>query len=101
MLEAKVHEQDVRMSEEINWRVALAITEMAQSGVLLDPNVVVSPSQCRSSCASIGVPDENMLSLPVVAQDNQRYPVDDITQCTSCELYNSLLRYKYLYNYLN
>nr|TKW01054.1 hypothetical protein SEVIR_8G151800v2 [Setaria viridis] len=47
---------------------------MAQSGALPDPNVVVSPSQRRSNCASAGVPDGNMPSLPMVAQDNQQCP---------------------------
>ena len=70
MLEAKVYEQDVRMHEENNRRVALVVTEMAQSGALPDPNVVVSPSQCQSSCASTGVPDENMPSLLMFLQDN-------------------------------
>lgn len=70
MLEVKVHEQDVRMQEEINRRVALTVTEMTQSEALPDPNVVVSLSQRRSSCASTGIPNENMPSLPMVAQDN-------------------------------
>nr|TKW20836.1 hypothetical protein SEVIR_4G115600v2 [Setaria viridis] len=75
MLEAKVHSQEVKMQEEINRRVALAVTKMAQSRALPDPNVVISPSQRRSNCASIG--------------DNQRYPMDDIIQCTSCEMYRA------------
>lgn len=57
MLEAKVHSQQVGMQEEINRRVALVVTEMAQSRALSDPNVI-NPSQRQSSCASIGVPDE-------------------------------------------
>nr|TKW28387.1 hypothetical protein SEVIR_3G317300v2 [Setaria viridis] len=64
-------------------QVAKVVTEMAQSGALQDPNIV-NPSHRRSSCASTMVPDEHMTRLPV---DNQRYPVDDITQCTSGELH--------------
>ena len=84
MLKSKVQAQEQRMMEEINRRVAHAVAELAQSGALPNPNTA-SPSQCLlSSCASTRVPDAQTPGLPV---EEQRFPVDAITQRTSCELH--------------
>ena len=84
MLESKVQAQEERMLEEINRRVAHAVAELAQSGTLPNPNYA-SPSQCLlRSCASTGVPDVQTPRLPV---EEQRFPVDAITQRTTCEMH--------------
>ena len=73
--------------------MAATISEMAHSGALpqalaqapLDP--VISPSQRKSSCASTEAPEEHRAIEGVEVDDNERYPVDDICQRTSCELH--------------
>lgn len=88
-MEEKLKQHDERMQDEIQQRVATTINEMIQSGALpVDPNITISPSQHRSSCASTEVPEENTEeNTAILPVDNQRYPVDDICQRTSCELH--------------
>jgi len=84
MLESKVQAQEQRMMDEINRRVAHAVAELAQSGALPNPNTASPSQRLLSSCASTGVPDAQTPRLPV---EEQRFPVDAITQRTSCELH--------------
>nr|TKW10006.1 hypothetical protein SEVIR_6G139700v2 [Setaria viridis] len=84
MLESKVQSQEERMLEEINRRVAHAVAELAQSGALPNPNYASPSQRLLSSCASTGVPDAQTPKLPV---EEQWFPVDAITQRTSCELH--------------
>ena len=55
------------------------------------PDVVISPaSQRRSNCASTAAPDvqaEQQSQIEPTAVDDQRYPVDDVTMPTPCELH--------------
>jgi hypothetical protein len=73
------------MKAEIERRVAATTNEMAQSRGL--PQVQVDPFTCKSSCASIGVPEEQRAIEGVQVDGSQRYPVDDICQRTPCELH--------------
>nr|TKW03443.1 hypothetical protein SEVIR_7G023800v2 [Setaria viridis] len=84
MLESKVQAQEQRMMDEINRRVAHAVAELAQSEALPIPNTASPSQRLLSSCASTGVPDAQTPRLPV---EEQRFPMDAITQRTSCELH--------------
>jgi hypothetical protein len=70
------------VSADIERRVTATVNEMAPSGGL--PLVQV-PSAHKSSCASAAVPEEQR-AIEGVQVDSQRYPVDDICRCTTCEL---------------
>jgi hypothetical protein len=74
------------VTAEIEQRVVAAVNEMAPSGGL--PLVQV-PSGHKSSCASAAVPEDRM-AIEGVQVDSQRYPVDDIYRCTTCELHKPL-----------
>jgi hypothetical protein len=75
------------------------INEMAHSGELpqvpMDP--IISPSSRNSSCASTEVPTGACTEGPkkqraiegVQVDDNQKYPVDYLYQCTACELHKT------------
>jgi hypothetical protein len=76
--------------------VTATINEMAHYGELpqvpVDP--ISSPSAHKSICASIEVqgastevPKEQRAIEGVQVDGNQWYPVDDICQCTACELH--------------
>jgi hypothetical protein len=68
---------------DIEWRVAVAVNEMAPAQGL--PLVQV-PSAHFSSCASAVVPEEQR-AIEGVKVDSQRYPVDDICRRTRCEFH--------------
>ena len=82
MFEEEVSRNKIHMAEEVHRQVRMALSKMQQSGV--NPNDMVSPSHHRSSCASIGLQDEEiqLTTLEVEDDNQQRYPVDGITQCS-------------------
>jgi hypothetical protein len=71
------------MMADIERRVVTTINEMAPAQGL--PLVQV-PSAQKSSCASVAVPEEQR-EIEGVQVDSQRYPVDDISQRTRCEIH--------------
>jgi hypothetical protein len=93
------------MQEEIEWRVPTTITQITQFGALLelplDP--FISSSARKSSCAFTEVaasasiegpagaciegPEEPRAIKGVLVDGNQQYPMDFLSQCTTCELY--------------
>jgi hypothetical protein len=93
------------MQVEIEQRLAVTISQIAQTGALpevpLDP--VISPSTRKSSCAFTEVapgacievapgactegPEESRAIEGVPVDDNQQYPVDFLCRCTQCELH--------------
>jgi hypothetical protein len=105
MTEQRLKEQEEKMQVEIERRLAVTISQIAQTGALhevpLDP--VISPPACKSSCASIEVasgpcievalgactegPEEPRAIEGVPMDDNQQYPVDFLCRCTPCELH--------------
>ena len=84
----KVASLESQMDARVNEAVQLALS---QRGTGSHPDVVISPtSQRRSSCASTAAPDvqaEQQPQIEATAVDDQRYPVDDITMLTACELH--------------
>jgi hypothetical protein len=105
MMEQRLKEQDEKMQLEIERRLAVTISKIAQTGALpevpLDP--VISPSARKSSYASTEVapgacievapgactegPEEPRAIEGVPVDDNQQYPVDFLCRCTPCELH--------------
>ena len=77
------------MDARINEAMQLALSQRDTAGS--HPNVVISPaSQQRSSYASTAAPDVQADQHPQIEPttvDDQRYPVDDITMPTACELH--------------
>jgi hypothetical protein len=94
MMEQRLKEQDEKMQVEIERRLAVTISKIAQTGALpevpLDP--VISPFARKSSCASTEVapgacievapgactegPEEPRAIEGVPVDGNQQYPVD-------------------------
>jgi hypothetical protein len=78
-----------QLENEIDARVqqAVAVALSQQQGTGTQPDVVISPASQRcTSCASMAAPgDEPQENVPAV--ETQRYPVDDITMHTPCELH--------------
>jgi hypothetical protein len=105
MMEQRLKEQEEKMQVEIEWRLAITISQIAQTGALpkvpLDP--VISPSAQKSSCASTEVapgacievapsactegPEEPRVIEGVPVDDNKQYLVDFLCRCTPCELH--------------
>ena len=77
-----------QMDARANEVVQLALSQKGTAGS--HPDVVISlASQRRSSCASTAAPDvqaEQQPQIEPTAVDDQRYPMDDITMPTACEL---------------
>ena len=88
MIESQIREQSEKMQEEVDRRVIARFNEMVHSEALPDANIIGSPSQRRSSCASTGVGEDNIPIQPV--DENQVYPVDEICQRAQCELHKQL-----------
>ncbi|CAO2152660.1 unnamed protein product [Urochloa humidicola] len=74
------------MQEEIRRQVMAALSVIQQPGPAGNVVHTVSPSHRPSSCASTGLPDVD-IERPLPVDNVQRYPVDEITQRTSCELH--------------
>jgi hypothetical protein len=74
------------MADEVKRQVALAISQQRQPQVAPpEHNGTADLSQRKSSCASTSLPaDTGIATIETTAQ--QRYPVDEITQRTPCEL---------------
>jgi len=84
-LEETVAAQGARIQEmegEMDRRVKLALIQMTQTRGSEDPNALVSAPQQRSSHAST--------ELPAAQSQPTRYPVDEISQRTACELHSTL-----------
>ena len=79
----------ISVDARVNEAVQLALSQRGTAGSHTD--VVISPaSQQHSSCASTAAPDvqaEQQPQIDPTAVDDQRYPVDDITMPTACELH--------------
>ncbi|KAG2635741.1 hypothetical protein PVAP13_2NG380603 [Panicum virgatum] len=77
------------MDARVNKAIAQALSQRGTAGS--HPDVVICPaSQRRSSCASTAAPNiqaEHQLQIEPTAVDDQRYPVDDVTRPTPCELH--------------
>jgi len=78
-----------QMDARVNEAVQLALSQRGTAG--LHPDCVISPaSQRRSSSASTEAPDvqaEQQPQIEPTVVDDQRYPVDDATMPTPCELH--------------
>ena len=75
------------MAEEVKRQVALAMSQQQQQQASsAEPNFEAAGlSQCKSSCASTGLPaDTGIAAIDTIAE--QHYPVDEITQQTPCAL---------------
>ena len=85
----KVASFESQMDARVNDAVQLGLSQRSTAGS--HPDVVISPaSQRRSRCASTAAPDVQADQHPQIeasAVDDQRYPVDDITIPTACELH--------------
>jgi hypothetical protein len=93
------------MQVKIERRLAVTISQIAQTGALLEVPLdpVISPSARKSSCASTEVapgacievapcvctegPEEPRAIEGVPVDDNQQYPVDFLCRCSPCELH--------------
>ena len=77
------------MDARVNKAVQLALSHRGTAGS--HPDVVISPVSRRSSrCASTAAPDvqaEQQPQIESTAVDDQRYPMDDVTMPTPCELH--------------
>jgi hypothetical protein len=100
MMEQRLKEQDEKMQVEIEQRLAVTISKIAQTRALPEVplDLVISPSARKSSCASIEVapgacievapgactegPEETRAIEGVPVDDNQQYPVDFLCRCT-------------------
>jgi hypothetical protein len=105
IMEQRLKEQEEKMQVEIEQRVAVTISQIAQSGALpeVHQDPVISPSTRKSICASTEVapgacievalgpctegPEEPRAIEGVLVDDNQQYPVDFLCRCTPCELH--------------
>jgi hypothetical protein len=96
MMEQRLKEQEEKMQVEIERRLAVTISQIAQTGPLpevpLDP--VISPSSWKSSCASTEVAPGACIEVApgactegVPVDDNQQYPVNFLYRCTPSELH--------------
>ncbi|RLM75701.1 transposon protein, putative, CACTA, En/Spm sub-class [Panicum miliaceum] len=80
------------MDARVNAAVQLALSQQRADncGSQAQADVVISPtSQRRSSCASTAAPDvaPKHPEIQAAVEEHQRYPVDDITIPTACELH--------------
>ena len=85
---------DQRLEEEVQRQVAIAISQQQQAQMVPpEPNVAAAHlSQRKSSCASIDVAivEPTGIQAAVEATVPQRFPVDEITQRTPCDLQTAL-----------
>ncbi|CAN6357156.1 unnamed protein product [Urochloa humidicola] len=90
MLEARIASFESRIEAVVDRKVKLALKQIQESTGAAYRNVTVNPSQARSSCGSTGEVtslQDNMQCLP--ASEPERYPDDEITQRTQCELHTT------------
>ena len=83
-LEEQLLSHDERMADEVKREVALAIVQQQQSQTVHpEPNVATDLSQPESNYASTEHPaNTGVPAIEMMTQ--QRYPVDEITQWTTC-----------------
>jgi hypothetical protein len=104
-MEQRLKEQEEKMQVQIERRLAVTISQIAQTGALLEVPLdpVISPSAQKSSCASTEIapgaclevapgactegPEEPRAIEGVPVDDNQPYPVHFLCLCTPCELH--------------
>ena len=87
-----------RLEEEVQHQVAIALSQQQQAQTVPpEPNVAAGHmSQRKSSCASTDVAVETTgIQDAVEATAPQRFPVDEITQRTSCDLKNFMFTVAY------
>jgi hypothetical protein len=107
MMEQRLKEQDEKMQVEIERRLAVMISKIAQTGALPEVPLdsVISPSARKSSCASTEVAPSACIEVApgactegpegpraiegVPVDDNQQYPMDFLCRCTPCELHKT------------
>ena len=81
---------DQRLEEEVQRQVAIAMSKQQQAQMVPpEPNVTADDmSQQKSSCAStdVAVAEPTRIQAAVEATALQRFPVDEITQRTPCDL---------------
>jgi hypothetical protein len=100
MMEQILKEQDEKMQVEIERRLAIMISKVAQTGALPEVplDAIITPSARKSSCASTKVapgacievtpgactegPEEPRAIEGDPVDDNQQYPVDFLCRCT-------------------
>ena len=86
-LEEQLLSQDERMADEVRHQVALAMSQQQQQQTEPAEPIVdaVGLSQRKSSCVSTGLPaDTRIVAIDTTAE--QHYPVDKITERTTCAL---------------
>jgi hypothetical protein len=76
---SKIEEELKRQSDLLNW-MSQQGTATSQQQIKVAHDATGPPSQRKSSVASTGLPEDD--DEPAI-----RYPVDDITESTSCELH--------------
>ena len=84
---------DQRLEEEVQRQVAIAMSQQQQAQTVPpEPNVAADHmSQRKSSCASTDVAVEPTgIQAAVEATAPQRFPVDEITQRTPCDLQTAI-----------
>ena len=82
----KVASLESQMDARVNEAVQQALSQRT-IGAPQAPDVVISPAdQRRSSCASMALPNVQ-LQIEAPAVEQMRYPVDDITIPTACEVH--------------
>ena len=84
---------DQRLEEEVQRQVAIAMSQQHPTQMEPpEPNVAADHlSQRKSSCASIDVAVEPTgIQAAVEATAPQRFPVDEITQRTLCDLQTAI-----------
>ena len=89
-LEERLMSHNQRLEEEVQRQVSIAMSQQQQvKTVPLEPNVAANHlSQRKSSCAStdVAVAEPTGIQAAVEAMAPQRFPVDEITQRTPCDL---------------
>ena len=90
MLEERLMSHNQRLEEEVQRQVSIAMSQQQQvKTVPLEPNVAANHlSQRKSSCAStdVVVVEPTGIQAAIEAMAPQRFPVDEITQRTPCDL---------------
>src|SRR4026209_242024 len=89
-LEERLMSHDQRLEEEVQCHVAIAMSQQQQAQTVPpEPNVAADHlSQRKTSCAStdVAIAEPTGIQAAVEASAPQRFPVDEITQRTSCDL---------------
>ena len=101
-LEEQLLSHDQRLVEEVQCQVAIAMSQQQQAQpVPPEPNITADHlSQQKSSCASTDVAVETTgIQAAVEATAPQRFPVDEITQRTPCDLQTAIKNLMFTFAY--